>query len=44
MKKTAAAAKPKDLFIFDAHCDTACVLLDQPLSFARSPPITTCEK
>jgi membrane dipeptidase len=37
MKKTAAAAKPKDLFIFDAHCDTACVLFDKPVSFTRSP-------
>ena len=37
MKKTAAAAKPKDLFIFDAHCDTACVLFDKPVSFARNP-------
>lgn len=37
MKKTAAASKPQDLFIFDAHCDTACVLFDQPVSFARSP-------
>jgi membrane dipeptidase len=36
MKNTGAAAKLKDLFIFDAHCDTACVLLDQPVSFAGS--------
>ena len=27
----------KDLFIFDAHCDTACVLFDQPVSFSKSP-------
>jgi membrane dipeptidase len=37
MKKTAAGTYPKDLFIFDAHCDTACVLLDKPVSFTRSP-------
>ena len=36
MKKTAAAFKFEDLFIFDAHCDTACVLFDQPASFKRS--------
>jgi membrane dipeptidase len=37
MKKTAAASELKDLFIFDAHCDTACTLFDKPVSFARSP-------
>jgi membrane dipeptidase len=37
MEKTAAASRLKDLFIFDAHCDTACVLFDQPVSFTRSP-------
>jgi len=36
MKKT-AAFRPHDLFIFDAHCDTASVLFDQPLSFSRNP-------
>ena len=37
MKKTAATSRLKDLFIFDAHCDTACVLFDQPMSFTKSP-------
>jgi membrane dipeptidase len=36
MKKTDAAAKLNDLFIFDAHCDTACVLFDKPMSFTRN--------
>ncbi len=36
MGKTAAAQKWKDLFVFDAHCDTACVLFDQPVSFVRN--------
>jgi membrane dipeptidase len=35
MKKP-ALSRLHDLFIFDAHCDTASVLFDQPWSFARS--------
>jgi membrane dipeptidase len=35
MKKT-APARVQDLFSFDAHCDTASVLFDQPWSFAKS--------
>lgn len=37
MKKSSAVPRPKDLFIFDAHCDTACGLFDQPWAFARNP-------
>jgi len=37
MKKIAAAPRLQDLFIFDAHCDTACVLFDKSVSFARNP-------
>jgi membrane dipeptidase len=36
MKKTYGASGFEDLFVFDAHCDTACVLFDQPVSFARN--------
>lgn len=36
MEKTTDASGLKDLFIFDAHCDTACVLFDKPFSFTRS--------
>ena len=37
MKKNSAVPLPEDLFIFDAHCDTASMLFDQPWSFARNP-------
>jgi membrane dipeptidase len=37
MKKTCSTSRFEDLFIFDAHCDTACLLFDQPVSFARNP-------
>jgi membrane dipeptidase len=37
MIKKASAAKIEDLFIFDAHCDTASVLAEQPWSFRSSP-------
>jgi len=37
MKKKATAAKTEDLFIFDAHCDTASYLADKPWPFRRSP-------
>jgi len=37
MKKYASPSKWKDLFVFDAHCDTACVLFDPPVSFVRNP-------
>jgi len=37
MKNSGAAAAEKDLFIFDAHCDTACVLFDKPYSFKKNP-------
>lgn len=35
MKNSPAALR--DLFIFDAHCDTASALADRPWSFRRSP-------
>jgi membrane dipeptidase len=37
MKKKVATAKTEDLFIFDAHCDTASYLADQPWTFRESP-------
>jgi membrane dipeptidase len=37
MKKSGTPSKLADLFIFDAHCDTASVLFDQPWSFRKSP-------
>ncbi len=37
MKKQGIAAESDNLFIFDAHCDTASVLADKPWSFRRSP-------
>ena len=37
MKKKAAAVKSEGLFIFDAHCDTASYLADQPWTFRQSP-------
>jgi len=37
MKKTAVTAKLRDLFVFDAHCDTASVLAEQPWDFRASP-------
>jgi membrane dipeptidase len=37
MKKNEAAATTTDLFVFDAHCDTASYLADQPWSFRASP-------
>jgi membrane dipeptidase len=37
MKKTAIPSGLKDLFVFDAHCDTAYVLFDQPVAFTKSP-------
>jgi membrane dipeptidase len=37
MKKNTAVPRLQNLFIFDAHCDTACVLFDKPVSFPRSP-------
>ncbi|MBN2400565.1 membrane dipeptidase [candidate division KSB1 bacterium] len=36
MGKTASTQEWKDLYVFDAHCDTACVLFDQPVSFVRN--------
>ncbi|MBN2346855.1 MAG: dipeptidase [Candidatus Aminicenantes bacterium] len=37
MKKKAGPDPSRDILIFDAHCDTASVLLDLPWSFRRSP-------
>ncbi|MBU4267637.1 MAG: dipeptidase [Acidobacteria bacterium] len=37
MKKNGSLPKPADLFVFDAHCDTASVLFDQPWAFSRNP-------
>jgi len=36
MKINASPSVLKDLFIFDAHCDTVCALFDQSYSFAKS--------
>ncbi|HSQ35442.1 MAG TPA: dipeptidase, partial [Candidatus Binatia bacterium] len=36
MKKAAGSFSPKELFVFDAHCDTACFLFDHPVSFTRN--------
>ncbi len=37
MKKSSAASLPKDLLVFDAHCDTASMLFDQPWDFRSHP-------
>lgn len=37
MKKKESAAKIEGLFVFDAHCDTASVLAEQPWGFRASP-------
>lgn len=37
MKSKAPAGKPRDPFVFDAHCDTATVLADRPWNFRASP-------
>jgi membrane dipeptidase len=37
MQLNSKSDAPGDLFIFDAHCDTASVLADKPWSFRRSP-------
>ena len=37
MEKPGAASGINELFIFDAHCDTASVLFDRPYSFKKSP-------
>ena len=37
MKKKAAPHKPADLFVFDAHCDTASMLFEKPWAFAGNP-------
>jgi membrane dipeptidase len=37
MKKSLVGARLKDLFIFDAHCDTANVLHEQPWTFKKNP-------
>lgn len=37
MKKNSAVPRPEDLFVFDAHCDTASMLFDQPWAFGRNP-------
>ena len=36
MKKAADPSRLKDLFVFDAHCDTACVLFENHISFTRN--------
>jgi len=37
MKKAAPGERIEHLFLFDAHCDTASVLADNPWGFRRSP-------
>jgi membrane dipeptidase len=44
MTKRALAERWDDLFIFDAHCDTASVLFERRWSFAKSPAHLDLEK
>ena len=37
MKAKTSPARIEDLFVFDAHCDTASLLADQPWDFRSSP-------
>ncbi len=37
MKEKRSAEKIADLFVFDAHCDTASAMADNPWSFRRGP-------
>jgi len=37
MKKISPVSLPKDLLVFDAHCDTASMLFEQPWNFRGNP-------